>query len=392
MIKKIHIITAVLALSSTTILANDFKVSGFFNGVISKDNGEYNLREQSKAGIQIEGKLTPNLSGTMQVVNRASPISENKRETSFEYAFLSYKITPQTTLKAGRLRLPLFMLSEYVEVGSIVPWIEAPSSVYQQMPANRYDGVDTSYDFTTENADVTIQAFIGNSEADVTLSGLKTVVDLEKVMGTNISIDYEDWSFRIGYAKSDVAILLGNDTQKELELNLGLLNAGIDSSLKAADYYANSDPSQSLLYQRTAQGLGAQAGQINALLTYLPDRQKMAILSLGFSGQISDQLSVMGEYVEINSNHKLENDDKGHYLAATYDFGLVNTTLTWSQRESLNEFNTKKTNSDQYIATVSYDTGSDVIIRAEVNRLDNKINGIKEQTDTKYMISMNYIF
>jgi hypothetical protein len=392
MLKKLYLITAAVALTSSSSFANDMNISGFFNGVIAEENGEYNIREQSKLGIQIEGKLTENLSGTMQVVNRASPISEKKRETTFEYAFLSYKITPDTTLKAGRLRLPLFMLSEYVEVGAIVPWIESPSSVYQQMPANRYDGIDMSYDFNTNEAGVTIQAYIGNSEADVSLSGLETVVDLERVMGTNISINYEDWSFRVGYAKSDVAILLGNNSKKELEFNLSLLNAGIDDSLNAAEYYANTDPSQSLLYQRTAQGLETQAGQINTLLTFLPDREKMAILSLGFSGQISERFSVMGEYVEINSNHKIENDDKGYYLAATYDFGIVNTTLTWSQRESLNEFNTKKTNSDQYIATVSYETDANWYIKAEINRTISEINNVNEKADTKYMVSMNYVF
>src|SRR5690606_10989859 len=54
-------------------------------------------------------------------------------------------ITPELSFRAGRMVLPIFLVSEYRKVGYANPWIRPPQEVYRIVPVTSSDGFDLSY-------------------------------------------------------------------------------------------------------------------------------------------------------------------------------------------------------------------------------------------------------
>lgn len=112
---------------------------------------EFSFDVDSKFGVQLDINITSRLSGVVQLVsesnNNNSWDGEINKEyrPSLEWANLSYRISDNLTLRAGRIVLPFLMVSEYRKVGYANHWLRAPVEVYGQLPFSASDGADLSY-------------------------------------------------------------------------------------------------------------------------------------------------------------------------------------------------------------------------------------------------------
>lgn len=387
-----------LGLLSVPSFATTFQASGFFNGVVTSD--EHSNRDAdnlTKLGIQLVANISDKVSGTFQAVSRVNAWDDSiGRETSIEYGFLSYALDEDTTLRAGRLRLPFFMHSEYVDVGAAVPWIEAPNSVYYQLPTNAYDGIDAIHTMLVGDAQLTLQGFVGQAKAPVNAGGVKSEVHLNRAFGGNATISYNDWNVRLAYGQADMAFSLDKLTQMGLQDGVSKLTEGGNQALAAAAAMAATDPAQAALLQSKGASLLTEAGQYQFILDELPREAKTSIYNLGFNGYVTDNLTVLGEYVYIDTDHAVENNDKGFYVAATYAFnGDFKLTGTYSAREELRNTETYKAETEEFIVTAAYQLGDNWIAKAEAkhSNRDQTANGVKTSTDANtYAVSINYIF
>ena len=105
----------------------------------------------SKFGAQLDINIAPRLSAVVQLVSESNNNNSwdgdvNKEyRPSLEWANLSYRVTDNLTVRAGRIVLPFLMVSEYRKVGFANHWLRAPVEVYGQLPFSSSDGADVSY-------------------------------------------------------------------------------------------------------------------------------------------------------------------------------------------------------------------------------------------------------
>ncbi|WP_143247596.1 hypothetical protein [Agaribacterium haliotis] len=90
----------------------------------------------SNYGLQIKSDLNNGLSFTAQLTGRGS----KDFQAELESAYLTYDFTPNTTLQAGRQRLPLYYYSDFFDVGYAYHWIRPPIDVYANTQ-NTFEGV-----------------------------------------------------------------------------------------------------------------------------------------------------------------------------------------------------------------------------------------------------------
>lgn len=100
----------------------------------------WSVGQESKVGLQGTYKITPALSATGQVVARGV----DGIKANVEWAYLSYDLTPNWTLQAGRKRLPLYFYSEFQDVGYAFNWARLPTDLYGWEIVN-YNGVNATY-------------------------------------------------------------------------------------------------------------------------------------------------------------------------------------------------------------------------------------------------------
>jgi hypothetical protein len=156
----------------------------------------------SKVALQIDARFTEKLSAVVQGV------SERRYDGDYgpdlEWANLKYQITPDLSVRVGRVVMPFLMLSDFRKVGYATPWVRPPVDVYGQIPINNTDGVDISYTFRIGEISTTVQGIYGEISGAIPIAkfSIKNMIDV------NASIVRGPLTLRLGYFQQDLSAYL----------------------------------------------------------------------------------------------------------------------------------------------------------------------------------------
>lgn len=211
------VVPLLLALSAGTASAATFDVSGFGTaGFVLTDTDEAEFVRGSQpvgadssgdvgvdsiAGVQATVHLTDKISGTTQVLLRR--LYEDGFELDVPLAFIKAQVSNGFAVRVGRLPLPVFLVSDFRQVGFANTWIRPPVEVYGQVPLDSVDGLDVLYSGTSGPVSFNAQAFYGKS--DVTLSAAD--VSVKDFWGVNASASVGPLTLRVGRTESKLSII-----------------------------------------------------------------------------------------------------------------------------------------------------------------------------------------
>ncbi len=102
----------------------------FFHGGRT-DNGinEDGSFHGTKLGLNITSRVTDRLTVASQLF---SSIEEEGYATHLDWAFARYALTDELAVRAGKIKYPVGLVNEFVDVGVTYPWIEAPLVIYSE--------------------------------------------------------------------------------------------------------------------------------------------------------------------------------------------------------------------------------------------------------------------
>ena len=163
---------------------------------------DYDLDQESLFGLQGSFALNSTTDVTMQLVARG----REDWDPTMEWAYISHKFTNNFRGRAGKMRLPLFMFSDSLEVGYAQPWARPPVEVYGQIPATSYTGVDGTYDWNLPNSTLTAQVFTGGSNDDFSSQGTTIRVETKDSYGGSLRWTDFVWTLRGVYSAATVDI------------------------------------------------------------------------------------------------------------------------------------------------------------------------------------------
>lgn len=147
-------------------VANDLQARG------AGRSANWSMEVDSRIGAQATARLTSDLTGIVQVTSEQR--SDGSYKPEVEWANLKYQVTPDFSIRVGRVVLPTFLVSDYRMVGYANPWVRPPVEVYSLIPVTRSDGVDTTYRLQSANMTHTLQAGFGRSSASIPTGGNAT--------------------------------------------------------------------------------------------------------------------------------------------------------------------------------------------------------------------------
>ncbi|QYJ87601.1 hypothetical protein K0I73_07890 [Shewanella mesophila] len=183
----------------TASLTDSFTFNGFMSGAyVTADNNSGYLGTSTSADFSEESKLgfqaTFSISDQTQAVMQLMMKGENDWDVEAEWAYVSHRFNNGVQIRGGKLRVPLFMYSDYLDVGYAQPFARPPEEVYGAVPFTTYIGGDVSYDVEFDDSTLTIQAFGGESEEDNT--------DIKNIIGANVMWTDETWTLRAVYGQT----------------------------------------------------------------------------------------------------------------------------------------------------------------------------------------------
>ncbi len=209
-----------------------FRVNGFASFGISKSDEEmaYNdvsdetsFNRFSKVGIQMTFNMDDQNSVVTQLVSRG----ESGWDTSAEWAYFKHEFNANFSAKIGRIRLPAYQLSEFIDVGYAVPYALNPAETYDSLaPFANMDGVDLSYTMDVGDNTANFQLTYGRAKDDE--------FDLKDLFGSSVNFQTDTWNARLSYGWASLQV-----GSSDLISAIGLYNGettGIDASFTSLGF------------------------------------------------------------------------------------------------------------------------------------------------------------
>lgn len=215
-----------LILADASANSNDitdrFKLSGFGTlGVVSGGDEElgfqrdwsrgnspvfdedFSVKQDSLLGLQLDARMTDNLKGAVQLIARDR--LDNSLGKSVEWAFLGYDLTPNTRVRAGRMGVDLFMLSENRNVDFSYLWARPPVEFYGPIAFDNFDGMDMTHIMPLWDGDLRFKVFGGVSKNN-TITGRtgESSLDLKPLYGASVIWEDNTWLARISLASGEL--------------------------------------------------------------------------------------------------------------------------------------------------------------------------------------------
>ena len=277
--------------SKADYLANDLQRRG------AGYSHKWSADVDSRAGVQLTGNFTPDLVGVLQVTSEQR--YDGTYRPQIEWANLKYKVTPDLSIRAGRIVLPTFLLSDSRKVGYASAWVRPPVEVYSLVPLTQSDGVDVSYRKRFGEVTNTVQLIYGTSSARIPSKGKVSSsggeVKGESAWGITDTLEYGSATFRVSYMKADLTI---------------------------SPYKTLFDAYR----QFGAMGL-TQASAIAD--KYDPDKKPFYFLGVGASYD-PGKWFVMGEY-GVTETHSVYGKRSGWYVTSGYRMGKFTPYISFAQ-------------------------------------------------------------
>ncbi len=172
-------------------------------GINGQTNDSWRGDQLSKFGAQLSYGLTDSVGVTVQATAKAQ---QDEWKANLEWAYLSWQTTDQLMLRAGRLRSPVYMYSESLDVGYSYPWLRLPDEVYSQVQVTNYEGLDAVYTVPLSYGSVTFQLAGGQAKnRDYYAYDDQFDIDYDKLFGASISLATNQFgTLRIGYVEADI--------------------------------------------------------------------------------------------------------------------------------------------------------------------------------------------
>jgi hypothetical protein len=123
---------------------------------------DWSAAVDSRLGMQLGVNLDGAWSAVLQLVSERT--LRGGYAPRVEWANIQYQATPDLSVRAGRIALPLFLSGDYRKAGYALPWVRPPVELYGAIPLSNSDGVDASYRWRAGGANNLTQAFFGRTD------------------------------------------------------------------------------------------------------------------------------------------------------------------------------------------------------------------------------------
>ena len=273
-------------------------VGGFFQPNGAGHTHRWALGVDSKLGVQVDARITEQLSATLQLVGQHR--YDNSYTPQVEWANLKYRVTPDLDVRFGRTVTMPFMVSDSRLVGYSNPWIRPPQEVYGLIPLTNKDGVDATYRIHIGDVTNAIHTSYGQTSARLPASGKVTAKHYFDISNT---VEYGPASVRASYSTGRV----------------DLHTPALDTLIAGLTQFGNAASALPPFAAAGAQSLGLAQ-------KYRFEDAPISIIALGASYD-RDRWLLMAEWARFNG-HSLLADSTAWYATGAYRIGAFTPYLT----------------------------------------------------------------
>ncbi|HBC58725.1 MAG TPA: hypothetical protein DCZ03_16320 [Gammaproteobacteria bacterium] len=208
-LEKTRILVYILAviLYSNVAYSRSLSHNGFLTAGFSQTDNEIsfigvtdemNFSDLSLIGIQTTFKPSE---GPFQFVTQLLARGNQGWDVDAEWAYVGARLTDSFEFQVGKVRAPMFMISETLDVGITYLWIRPPEELYgfNNIPFTTINGLKFKYRNEGQYFDYDLLIYGGeNPEETVTSNGLEYLIVL-KIAGIEANFVRDNFKLRLSY-------------------------------------------------------------------------------------------------------------------------------------------------------------------------------------------------
>ena len=307
MIKK-----SLLALSLSALLAApayaDLTINGFASikagMTLDSDDTLYgyddslDFKNESLFAVQLMSDLGDKLSVTAQLMGRGA----DDFDVDFEWAFISYQLTDEVRINAGRLRTPFYKYSDYRDVGYAYDWLRVPQSVYG-LGFDNIEGVSLYHTTQLGNFDSSLQLIAGAYDGEASISGTEVNAEIKDILGITWELSQDWYSLRAAY-------LIG-------KVSVGAEAVSLQPGVTFGDFFNGL----------AGAGFSALVNEIDIV------EEDGEFFGLGFTVDKNDWL-VVAEYTTVKVDNSFIADQKNFYLSLGHRFDTITPYISYEKEDN----------------------------------------------------------
>ncbi|MDO6565702.1 topoisomerase IV [Alteromonas sp. 1_MG-2023] len=390
---KLAFLTAA-SLMSAPIFA-EIQINGFANliGGMTLDEDEavydydsdFSFDPASVFGLQVRGDVSDKLSATAQLVGRGS----EDYDASFEWAYMTYMVSNNVSVSAGRIRMPLFKYSSSLDVGYSYHWLTPPDAVYG-IDFNNIDGVRIDYSTYSGDWEYGAQVTFGHVEADTTISGTEAALELENVMAVSFEATRDWFSARTLLARGTTSAV--NEDFDTFVAGMAQFGSIIPSAITAAEGFSVNEDTGVFFevavdIDKYDWFVGAEFTKTEVDDAIIASNEAWYITAGMRFGKFTPHITYEVE--------EADNDDQAALIAAlpsTIDTGDATTDATWSSIYQAATGIAADQALDVSAVTLGlrYDVEPGFALKAEVTWYSDDLNDLNDATLLR--VGANYTF
>lgn len=251
---------------------------------------DVDFKNESLFAVQVMSDLGEKLSITAQLMGRG----REDFNAEFEWAFLSYQLTDNMQINAGRLRTPFYKYSDFKDVGYAYDWSRIPEAVYN-LDFDNIEGVSLYRTATLGSFDSTLQFIAGSFDGDAVVTGLTVQAKIDQILGATWELSKDGISARLAY-------LVGKTS---------LSNADVDGLV----------------------GILAQSGLSTVASAIDVDEENSSFMGLALSLDKNDWVGV-AEITRTEVDDSLIAEQNGYYVSLGRRFGSLTPYVSYEKRDN----------------------------------------------------------
>lgn len=346
-----------------TYANDDLRINGFLSvGASMADSNDVHVpgidnqggfKNDNILGLQLSKQVNDSTTVTGQLVSRG--IDDYKTEAA--WAFVTYAATDDLDVRMGRMSIPFFYYSDFLEVGYAYNWVRPPEEVYR-IRFSSIDGIDLTQRFSSGSIDGSVQFYYGRYEGPLVTSTGTYDADLRNFTGLTLNTNMGDFGSRLSYHQAELLVI---------------------------DAPANSAMGQLGLAGEDFQMTGQTTTFLEAALTY----------DNGTS-------SMVAEWTALDYGTAVFLDDSAWLVAYAHRLGDISLHATYTEHKSEYESGTngaiQKANigddeSASMILGMRWDYDSSTALKLEVQNKDEKTyKGADGDSALIYSVAVDVVF
>ncbi|WP_229210037.1 porin [Duganella sp. Root1480D1] len=155
----------------------------------------------SNFGIQATVKVNDMISFTGQGLVRKDAIDHYRAQAA--WAFAKFKVNDDFSVRVGRMGAPIYMISDFRNVGYANTMLRPPAEVYRQVTLDSFDGVDVLYQHSFGDTSLSVQLGTGRADVDQPAQN----IEFRKMLLLHVVAENGPFTLRFGRAQADFSVV-----------------------------------------------------------------------------------------------------------------------------------------------------------------------------------------